>query len=79
MSPFTYGGAVSISREELPDHISCSMERAAQEIVSSFGLRGLASLDMIVNDNGWVLLEVNPRPSATFELHEGEESFLAAH
>ncbi len=79
MPPFTYGGAVSIAREELPDHISCSMERAAQEIVSSFGLRGLASLDMIVNNNEWVLLEVNPRPSATFELHEGEESFLAAH
>ena len=77
--PFTYGGAVSIAREELPDHVSCSMEQVAQEIVSSFGLRGLASLDMIVNDNGWVLLEVNPRPSATFELHEGEESFLAAH
>ena len=52
--PFTYGGAVSIAREELPDHISCSMERTAQEIVSSFGLRGLASLDMIVINNGWV-------------------------
>ena len=79
MPPFAYGGAVSIAAEELPDHVSCSMKRAAQEIVSSFGLRGLASLDMIVNDNGWVLLEVNPRPSATFELHEGEESFLDAH
>ena len=79
MPPFTYGGAVSIAREELPNYISCSMKRAAQAIVSSFGLRGLASIDMIVNNNEWVLLEVNPRPSATFELHEGKESFLAAH
>jgi predicted ATP-grasp superfamily ATP-dependent carboligase len=39
--------------------------------VPEFGLRGLASLDFLVDDSGAHWLEVNPRPSATLQLHAG--------
>jgi len=52
-----------------PD-IEVQAARALAALVPEFGLRGLASLDFVVDeqDRAW-LLEVNPRPSATMMLH----------
>ena len=79
VSPFTYGGAVSIEQSELPERTRTSIERSATAIAKLFNLCGLITLDTIVDGDDWFLLEINPRPGATFELHEGEESYLRAH
>ena len=68
--PFQYGGAVSVSRNSISHTVRESIERAASEIVNVTGLCGLNTFDLIVNSNDWWLLEINPRPGFTFELHE---------
>ena len=76
---FIYGGAVALSSSSLKSKIRNSIENAAALLAKHYQFRGLISLDTIVQNNYWWLLEVNPRPGATFELHEGSESFLDAH
>lgn len=76
---FVYGGAVALSANSLESKIRISIENAAALLAAHYQFRGLVSLDTIVQNDEWWLLEVNPRPGATFELHEGAESFLAAH
>ena len=76
---FAYGGAVSIASESLPPAVKDSIKQAADSLVAHFGLRGLITMDMIVEEQDWWLLEVNPRPGFTFELHEGSDSLIGAH
>ena len=76
---FVYGGAVALSSNSLELNIRSSIENAAALLAAHYQFRGLISLDTIVQNDEWWLLEVNPRPGATFELHEGAESFLVAH
>ncbi len=76
---FIYGGAVTLSAHSLESNIRISIENAAALLAAHYQFRGLISLDTIIQNDKWWLLEVNPRPGATFELHEGAESFLAAH
>ncbi len=76
---FIYGGAVALSSNSLESNVRSSIENAAALLAAHYQFRGLVSLDTIVQNDEWWLLEVNPRPGATFELHEGAESFLAAH
>ncbi len=77
--PYSYGGAVSIDRHELPKRTRIKIEDAIAQLVTRVGLQGLMSFDMILDGEDWWLLEVNPRPSATFDLHEAEESYITAH
>ena len=66
--PYRYGGAVSHAR--LPDTIKQRLLQAAQQLTGAVGLRGLNSIDaMMDGDQLWVL-EVNPRFSATFDLYQ---------
>lgn len=76
---FVYGGAVSISQNDLHERLVDSIEKAANLLVWKFELLGLITLDTIVDGNEFWLLEINPRPGATFELHEGNASFFSAH
>ncbi len=76
---FVYGGAVSIPKADLSKDMVEEIQGAIKKLAIKFKLRGLASLDMIVTEDQWYFLELNPRPSATFELHEGKSSFLFAH
>ena len=76
--PFLYKGAIRLNKY-LINH-SKDIENIINSVTSESGLRGLCGLDYIVRDNGEiVLLEVNPRPPATFELHEEEQSLFDAH
>lgn len=78
--PYRYGGAVS--RAPLSEGIRMTMLRAAERIAAELGLRGLNSLDCMIDaENVWVL-EVNPRLSATFSLYDAKRSgafLLEAH
>lgn len=73
--PFRYGGA--ISGATLPEGVRTSMQEAAQKITARLGLRGLNSLDGMVDGDRWQVLEVNPRLSATFALYDSENSGAA--
>ncbi len=61
-----YAGAIG----PVPDDgLERAVERALSVLVPAFGLRGLASLDFIADGAQALLLEVNPRPPATLQLH----------
>jgi uncharacterized protein len=64
---FRYTGAVTVS--EPPG--APAVEDAIQALVPALGLVGLSGLDFMLDEDGryWVL-EVNARPTGTFELYE---------
>jgi predicted ATP-grasp superfamily ATP-dependent carboligase len=71
--PYRYGGAVS--HIELSAEISEEMEQAAQKITNAVGLKGLNSADFILTEHGLLLLEINPRLSATLDLYQTPDLF----
>lgn len=70
--PYRYGGAVS--QVQLPAAVRDGMQAAAQQLTAEFALRGLNSLDCMVAGNGWWVLEINPRLSASFALYDAATS-----
>lgn len=66
--PFRYGGAVS--HAEILPSLRAAMLSAAQAMTSALGLRGLNSLDCMVDGEKWWVLEINARLSATFALYD---------
>ena len=63
------------------DGLERAVDSALAVLVPEFGLRGLASLDFIADDSRALLLEVNPRPPATLQLHDQSwpQGLLRAH
>lgn len=57
------------------------VEQALERLVPALGLRGLVSLDFIEVEQAPCWLEINPRPSASMQLHGGAwpQGLLAAH
>lgn len=41
---------------------------AAHRLTQALGLRGINGIDFVLDQRGWKLLELNPRPTATLEL-----------
>lgn len=76
---FRYGGAVA--RAPLPAPYARMLEHTVSGITRALGLRGMNSLDFIAGADGPVVLELNPRPGATFELYDGDVrgGLLALH
>lgn len=73
--PFLYLGAMS-TNDVSDEHTQC-IQKIINKITKETNLKGLCGLDYIVNESAEiVVLEVNPRPPATFELHETEQDFL---
>lgn len=70
--PYRYGGAVS--QAVLPQKVEQQLIQIAQQITNAVGLRGLNSLDAIIEDDQVYVLEVNPRLSATFDLYQSHTS-----
>lgn len=77
--PFRYAGAVALSSSQLGAPLLSQLDAALLSLVAATGMRGLCSADLVVNSEQWWLIEVNPRPGATFELHERDASLLAWH
>ena len=77
---YRYAGAI---RWQAPDALARATEYALHELVRATGLRGLLGMDMLWNADAMQVLELNPRPPASFELHENDEpgsgSLIAAH
>jgi predicted ATP-grasp superfamily ATP-dependent carboligase len=75
---FTFAGAVS--NVSLPNKLRQKVTDAIRQLVVEYELKGLCGLDFIVDDSGqYSILEVNPRPTATFELYENQGSLFPRH
>ncbi len=66
--PFRFAGAVS--NIALQPNIYKDFEYAAQQLTRALNLRGINSLDAMLDGDALWMLELNPRVSATFELYE---------
>jgi predicted ATP-grasp superfamily ATP-dependent carboligase len=66
LQPFRYGGA-SRPAPVTPAR-AAEIGDAVARVVAQTGLRGLNSADFLVREDGFDLLEVNPRPSATLDI-----------
>lgn len=65
--PYRFAGAVG--GVDLPGQAQQAFERAAQQLTVALGLRGINSLDAILDGETLWILELNPRLSATFHLY----------
>ena len=74
--PFRYGGAVRPA--PLGEDLRQAMTAAIARLVAAVPLVGLNSADFLVDGDRFHLLEINPRPGATFDLFEPEGSSLFA-
>ncbi len=72
--PYRFAGAVG--GVDLPAQAQQAFERAAQQLTVALGLRGINSLDAILDGEALWILELNPRLSATFYLYP---NLFAAH
>ena len=70
--PFLFGGAVGGVR--LPQPVEREIRARLDTLVAATGLVGLNGLDFILRGTRWLALELNPRPTATAELYDGDYS-----
>ena len=76
--PFRYGGAVQPA--VLPPNIEAGMIEAVRRLTAIVPLTGLNSVDFLVRETDFQLLEINPRPGATLDIFEPEDgSIFAMH
>ncbi|WP_454916478.1 ATP-grasp domain-containing protein [Xanthobacter sediminis] len=66
--PFRYGGLVG--PVALPAAYAEAMTDGAVRIALACGLVGLISVDFVVDEDGWFLVEVNPRLGATLDIFD---------
>lgn len=71
--PYRYGGAVS--QAALPQEICQQMQDWAAAITRATGLRGINSMDCLLTVQGLMVLEINPRLSATMALYDIPDLF----
>jgi predicted ATP-grasp superfamily ATP-dependent carboligase len=67
-SPYTFSGAVDVPPSSVAQ--IDEMRDAVDALVRASGLVGLNGIDCIVTAERWWLIEVNPRPTSTAELHD---------
>ena len=67
--PYAYCGSVDVDPLTLPDHLGDQWDRIGALLAGSFGLCGVVGVDAIVTPSGrLVVIEINPRPTASMEL-----------
>ena len=77
--PFRYGGAVCRPDEDIDDPAALAMCKAVAQLVQVFDLKGALSFDFIVDDGLPLLIDVNPRPGASFDVVDDEQGRHFAH
>ncbi|MDL9997889.1 ATP-grasp domain-containing protein [Variovorax sp. J22P240] len=73
--PFVFCG--SVGPVQLPDIVGAQVTAALRALVAAFSLRGLGSLDFMLDVDTVNVLEVNPRPPASMALYG--RGIVAAH
>jgi predicted ATP-grasp superfamily ATP-dependent carboligase len=71
---FRYGGAARPPR--LPDKTQSELAETARAVARELGLIGLNSIDFLVGDADWHMVEVNPRPGAVMDIFRPSEGSL---
>jgi predicted ATP-grasp superfamily ATP-dependent carboligase len=66
--PYSYGGAVS--DQPVSQRLRAELGFAIEACVAQTGLRGLNSMDLVVAEDNFQVLEINARPTATAELYD---------
>ena len=66
-APYAWRGA--IGPVPVPPGVAAQIDTALQQLVPACGLRGLGSLDFLLDAGGVSLLELNPRPGGTLQLY----------
>ena len=76
---YCYGGAVTCT--DVPPTIEAEIAQIASRLVAETALKGINGLDFILDGDRVFVLEVNPRPTATIELYDGDVDggMLALH
>lgn len=69
-APYCYAGA--ISGATLPEDVSTALQQRLDRLVRVTALRGLNGIDFLWDEREVVVLEVNPRPTASFELYDAD-------
>lgn len=76
--PFLFKGAVKLN--SIDEQHRQNVIEIINKITKQTGLKGLCGVDYIIADSGEiVVLEVNPRPPSSFELHEQQCNLFDAH
>ncbi len=75
---YRYGGACTVTT--VPPLIAAACLRHAHALTARFGLRGLCGFDFVLTGNATIqLIDINPRPTSTFDLGVTPASAFAAH
>ena len=72
LGPARYCYAGAIAGIDLPPGLRAQAQLSLDRLVRVTGLRGLAGLDFLLDGERMTALEVNPRPTATFELYDDD-------
>jgi uncharacterized protein len=78
--PYRYGGAAQPAT--LPADVAASLTAAVNRLAAAVGLVGLNSVDFLVDNERFWLVDINPRPGATLDIFEFESrqgSLFALH
>ncbi|MGE5231797.1 MAG: ATP-grasp domain-containing protein [Deltaproteobacteria bacterium] len=77
--PFLYGGAVG--GVALPAPAAAKLRADVDALVAATGLVGLNGIDFLLREEECLVLEVNPRPTATLDLYDEDYpgGLFAAH
>jgi predicted ATP-grasp superfamily ATP-dependent carboligase len=68
--PFRFGGAAQPAH--VPESVTRPIAAALSAMVRETGLLGLNSLDLVVGESDFHLLEINPRPGASLDIFDDE-------
>ncbi len=72
--PFRFGGVLRPA--VLQPEMDRRLRQAAAAVSAECGLRGLNTIDFLVKDSSFTLLEINPRPGAALDIFEDEPGAL---
>jgi predicted ATP-grasp superfamily ATP-dependent carboligase len=77
-APYRWAGAVQPARVDAA--IEAALLHKAIDLTTAAGIVGIASLDFLVGERDWHLLEINPRPGGTLDVFDdGSGQLFAMH
>lgn len=74
-----YSGAIELRDEDWSVDQRQRVEAIVQRLASDTQMRGLVSFDFLLDEQNCWLLEINPRPSANFELFDHQGALFQSH
>ena len=77
-SSYKFAGAISLP--DFPENLNEIINDYLQLLTNELSLIGLCGMDFIIDDQDKIqVLEINPRPTATFELHDQDGDLMLQH